>query len=71
LTCANWLFLPSLFSEFQAGIALSDLRSLNDLYDPKSIAVLFLIGLVSVTPTLLGKNETQSRAPADIAASTN
>ena len=71
LTCANWLFLPSLFSEFQAGIALSDLRSLNDLYDPKSIAVLFLIGLVSVTPTLLGKNETQSRASADIAASTN
>jgi hypothetical protein len=50
---------------------LSDLRSLNDLYDPKSIVVLFLIGLVSVTPTLLGKNETQGRAPADMAASTN
>ncbi|CAD6249875.1 unnamed protein product [Miscanthus lutarioriparius] len=37
---------------------------------PQSIAVLFLIGLVSVTPTLLGKNETPSRAP-DMAASTN
>jgi hypothetical protein len=43
---------------------------LNDLYDPQSIAVLFLIGLVSVMPTLLGKNETPSRTP-DMAASTN
>jgi len=63
--------IPAAFVTVRAGIALSDLRSLNDLYDPKSIAVLFLIGLVSVTPTLLGKNETQSKAPADIAACTN
>lgn len=66
ISCPNFCFSD----EFQAGIALSDMRSLNDLYDPKSIAVLFLIGLVSVTPTLLGKNETQSRAPAATAAST-
>ncbi|GJN21916.1 hypothetical protein PR202_gb09439 [Eleusine coracana subsp. coracana] len=58
------------FSEPQAGIALSDLRSLNDLYDPQSIALLFLIGIVSVTPTLLSKNETQAKA-SDVAASTN
>ena len=50
---------------------MSDLRSLNDLYDPKSIAVLFLIGLVSVTPTLLGKKEAHNRAPEVTAASTN
>ncbi|PAN07696.1 hypothetical protein PAHAL_1G356000 [Panicum hallii] len=63
--------IPAAYVTVRAGIALSDLRSLNDLYDPKSIVVLFLIGLVSVTPTLLGKNETQGRAPADMAASTN
>ncbi|KAG2620522.1 hypothetical protein PVAP13_3NG222113 [Panicum virgatum] len=32
---------------------------------------LFLIGLVSVTPTLLGKKQTHSRAPADTAPSSN
>ncbi|CAN6274851.1 unnamed protein product, partial [Urochloa humidicola] len=63
--------IPASYVTVRAGITLSDLRSLNDLYDPKSIAVLFLIGLVSVMPTLLGKNETQGRAPADMAASTN
>ncbi|OEL27763.1 putative membrane protein [Dichanthelium oligosanthes] len=71
LVFSLWPDKLTLFQK-QAGIALSDLKSLNDLYDPKSIAVLFLIGLVSVTPTLLGKNETQGRAPAaDMAASTN
>jgi hypothetical protein len=59
-----------LFSEPQAGIALSDLRSLNDLYDPQSIALLFFIGIVSVMPTLLSKNETQANG-RDMAASTN
>lgn len=49
---------------------MSDLRSLNDLYDPQSIAVLFLIGLVSVAPTLLGKNEKPTSA-SDMAANTN
>ena len=41
----------------QAGIALGELRSIGDLYDFNSIATLFLIGLVSVTPTLVTKNK--------------
>ncbi|RVW19249.1 putative membrane protein [Vitis vinifera] len=41
----------------QAGIALGELRSVGDLYDFQSIATLFLIGVVSVTPTLMSKNK--------------
>lgn len=62
--------VPAAYVTVRAGIALSDLRSLNDLYDPQSIAVLFLIGLVSVAPTLLGKNEKPTSA-SDMAANTN
>ena len=40
----------------QAGIALGELRSVGDLYDFHSIATLFLIGVVSVTPTMISKN---------------
>ncbi|GMQ04323.1 hypothetical protein CsSME_00049779 [Camellia sinensis var. sinensis] len=45
------------FFQTQAGIALSDLQSIGDLYDFNSIATLFLIGVVSVTPTLMNKNK--------------
>lgn len=45
----------------QAGIALGELTSLSDLYDTQSIALLFLIGVVSVTPALLGKDEAQEK----------
>lgn len=38
----------------QAGIAIGELQSLGDLYDFQSIATMFLIGAVSVTPTLFG-----------------
>ncbi|XP_040957155.1 uncharacterized membrane protein At4g09580 isoform X2 [Gossypium hirsutum] len=38
-----------------AGIALGELQSVGDLYDFNSIATLFLIGVVSVTPTLMSK----------------
>lgn len=41
----------------QAGIALGELQSLGDLYDFNSMATLFLIGIVSVTPTLVSKNK--------------
>lgn len=41
----------------QAGLALGELQSVGDLYDFNSIATLFLIGVVSVTPTLISKNE--------------
>jgi hypothetical protein len=51
----------------QAGIALGDLTSLSDLYDTQSIALLFLIGVVSVTPALLGKDEAQEK-PSETAA---
>ncbi|KAJ9162738.1 hypothetical protein P3X46_022491 [Hevea brasiliensis] len=40
-----------------AGIALGELESLGDLYDFNSIATLFLIGVVSITPTLMSKSK--------------
>lgn len=42
-------------SFLQAGVALGELRSVGELYDFRSIASLFLIGVVSVTPTLMSK----------------
>jgi hypothetical protein len=45
--------------KFQAGIALGELRSLGDLYDFQSIATLFFIGIISVTPTLVGNNQSE------------
>lgn len=63
--------LYSFFSEIQAGIALGDLSSLSDLYDKQSIALLFLIGVVSVTPTLLGKNEKQQGKGPEMVASSS
>jgi hypothetical protein len=41
----------------QAGLALGELQSVGDLYDFNSIATLFFIGIISVTPTLMGKND--------------
>ncbi|KAE8715720.1 protein NDR1/HIN1-like 22 [Hibiscus syriacus] len=41
----------------QAGLALGDLRSVKDLYDFKTLSVLFLIGMVSIFPTLLKKKK--------------
>jgi len=49
--------IPAAYVTVKAGIVLGDLRSLGDLYDFQSIATLFFIGIISVTPTLLGKNE--------------
>ncbi|KAL0296346.1 UNVERIFIED_CONTAM: putative membrane protein [Sesamum radiatum] len=43
--------LPNTF--INAGIALGELQSVGDLYDFQSIATMFLIGVVSVTPTLM------------------
>ncbi|THG13279.1 hypothetical protein TEA_000152 [Camellia sinensis var. sinensis] len=40
---------------FQAGLALGDLKSVKDLYDFKTLSVLFLIGSISIVPTLLKK----------------
>lgn len=47
---------PAAFVTVRAGIALGELKSLGDLYDFQSIATLFLIGAITVTPTLIGSN---------------
>lgn len=49
--------IPAAYVSVRAGLALGELKSLGDLYDLHSIATLFLIGLVTVTPTLMGKNK--------------
>ncbi|ERN01177.1 uncharacterized membrane protein At4g09580 [Amborella trichopoda] len=49
--------IPAAYVTVRAGLALGELRSLGDLYDFQSIATLFFIGVVSVTPTLVGKNK--------------
>ncbi|KAK4423141.1 putative membrane protein [Sesamum alatum] len=46
--------IPAAFVTVRAGIALGELQSVGDLYDFQSIATMFLIGVVSVTPTLMG-----------------
>lgn len=47
--------IPAAYVTVKAGIALGELQSLGDLYDFNSIATLFLIGVVSITPTLMSK----------------
>lgn len=47
--------IPAAYLTVRAGIALGDLQSVGDLYDFNSIATLFLIGVVSITPTLISK----------------
>ncbi|KAL6176025.1 hypothetical protein ACLB2K_052661 [Fragaria x ananassa] len=49
--------IPAAYVTVRAGLALGELRSLGDLYDFNSIATLFFIGVVSVTPTLVSKNK--------------
>jgi hypothetical protein len=48
----------------QAGLALGDLKSFAQLYDMKTLATLFFIGLVSILPALLGKKAPSER-PAE------
>ncbi|RZS07655.1 hypothetical protein BHM03_00038526 [Ensete ventricosum] len=54
--------IPAAYVTVRAGIALGELRSVADLYDFQAIATLFLIGIVSVTPTLISKNHTVENA---------
>ncbi|KAK8639966.1 hypothetical protein V6N13_138332 [Hibiscus sabdariffa] len=49
--------IPAAYITVRAGIALGELRSVGDLYDFNSIATLFLIGAVSITPTLMSKSK--------------
>lgn len=46
--------IPAAYVTVRAGITLGELQSVGDLYDMHSIATLFLIGLVTITPTLIG-----------------
>ncbi|EEF34726.1 conserved hypothetical protein [Ricinus communis] len=50
--------IPAAYVTVKAGIALGELQSLGDLYDFNSVATLFLIGVVSITPTLMSKSKT-------------
>ncbi|XP_010274275.1 PREDICTED: uncharacterized membrane protein At4g09580-like isoform X2 [Nelumbo nucifera] len=45
------------FFQAQAGITLGELQSVGDLYDFQAIATMFLIGVVTVTPTLMSKSK--------------
>ncbi|XP_031286116.1 uncharacterized membrane protein At4g09580-like [Pistacia vera] len=47
--------IPASYITVRAGIALGDLKSVKDLYDFKTLSVLFLIGSVIILPTLLKK----------------
>ncbi|CAK7356113.1 unnamed protein product [Dovyalis caffra] len=49
--------IPAAYVTVKAGIALGELQSIGDLYDFNSIATLFLIGAVSITPTLMSKSK--------------
>uniref|UniRef100_A0A2P2JSC1 Uncharacterized protein MANES_17G014400 n=1 Tax=Rhizophora mucronata TaxID=61149 RepID=A0A2P2JSC1_RHIMU len=49
--------IPAAYVTVKAGIALGELQSVKDLYDINSIAILFFIGVVSITPTLINKNK--------------
>ncbi|KAF3596863.1 hypothetical protein DY000_02026781 [Brassica cretica] len=49
--------IPAAFVTVRAGIALGELQSLGDLYDFSSMATLFLIGVLSVTPALISKKK--------------
>lgn len=45
--------MPASYITVKAGIALGDLKSVKDLYDFKTLCVLFLIGSISILPTIL------------------
>ncbi|XP_010543371.1 PREDICTED: uncharacterized membrane protein At4g09580 [Tarenaya hassleriana] len=49
--------MPAAYITVRAGLALGDLRSVKDLYDFKTLSVLFLIGSISVLPALLKRKK--------------
>lgn len=50
--------IPASFITVRAGLALGDLKSLRDLYDFKTLVVLFLIGSVAIFPSILKRKRT-------------
>ncbi|CAL9129220.1 SNARE associated Golgi protein [Musa troglodytarum] len=49
--------IPAAYVTVRAGTALGELKSVADLYDFQSIATLFFIGIVTLTPTFLSKGQ--------------
>ncbi|XP_010274274.1 PREDICTED: uncharacterized membrane protein At4g09580-like isoform X1 [Nelumbo nucifera] len=49
--------IPAAYVTVRAGITLGELQSVGDLYDFQAIATMFLIGVVTVTPTLMSKSK--------------
>ncbi|GER44574.1 SNARE associated Golgi protein family [Striga asiatica] len=50
----NWLWPEKhRFFQAEAGLALGELKLVKDLYDLKTLVVLFLIGSILLLPTLL------------------
>ncbi|KAG6479155.1 uncharacterized membrane protein At4g09580-like [Zingiber officinale] len=45
--------IPASYITARAGLALGDLKSIRDLYDMKTLVVLFLIGFITIFPTIL------------------
>ncbi|OAY23709.1 uncharacterized membrane protein At4g09580 [Manihot esculenta] len=45
--------IPASYITVRAGLALGDLKSVKDLYDFKTLSMLFLIGSIIIFPTLL------------------
>ncbi|CAN1235397.1 Uncharacterized membrane protein At4g09580 [Linum perenne] len=45
--------VPASYITVRAGLALGDLKSVKDLYDFRTLSVLFIIGSISIFPTLL------------------
>ncbi|KAK4741059.1 hypothetical protein SAY87_024647 [Trapa incisa] len=50
--------LPAAYITVRAGLALGDLKSVKDLYDFKTLFVLFLIGSLIILPTVLKRKRT-------------
>lgn len=55
---SSYLLTIDFTTVLQAGRALGDLRSVRELYDFKTLVVLFLIGSVAVVPTILKRKRT-------------
>ncbi|KAL6008388.1 hypothetical protein ACLOJK_033897 [Asimina triloba] len=51
--------IPAAYVTVRAGIAIGELRSVGELYDFQSLATLFLIGIATVTPTLISKGSSE------------
>ncbi|KAJ0629696.1 putative SNARE associated golgi family protein [Helianthus annuus] len=49
--------IPASYITVRAGLALGELNSIKDLYDLKTLTVLFLIGSISILPTVLKRKQ--------------